>query len=191
MLNRTRQLLAISGIVGFLSASGILGLSPANARSIFEPGTTYTPGVALLPYSGDPSCRKLMLDLRFMDSIELQHMTNLKTSDQTWGGYTSARLGNQGGVLVGSGNRLISSRLRILDQIIRPGDLFGTSTSQPFDAKQPDPISYSIDTYTGKIKFWGVYGPYSMTCASDKFAIVNTGDSIETFVFWATPPGPH
>jgi hypothetical protein len=187
MLNRTRQLLAISGIVGFLSASGMLGLSPANARSIFEPGTTYTPGGAILSYSGDPSCRNLMLDLRFMDSIDLQHMTNLKTSDQTWGGYTSARLGNQGGVLVGSGNRLVSSRLRILDQIIQPGDLFGTSTSQPFDAKQPDPISYSIDTYTGKIKFWGVYGPYSMTCASDKFAIVNTGDSIETFVFWPTP----
>jgi hypothetical protein len=31
------------------------------------------------------------------------------------------------------------------------------------------------------------YGPYDMTCISDKFAIVNTFDSIETFLFIKQP----
>jgi hypothetical protein len=194
MLNRTRQLLAISGIVGFLSASGMLCLSPADAGSIFKPGTTVTPGgiIQALFYAGDPSCKKLMSNLDNMYNIQMRHMTNYEANNQSWGGYTTVSLAEKNGLLVGSGNRLISTRIRVLDQTPPPpGGFFGNSTLQPFDVKQPDPMSYSIDTHTGKITFQGVYGPYSMTCASDKFAIVNTGDSIETFVFWQGPTPPR
>jgi hypothetical protein len=103
-------------------------------------------------------------------------MTNYQAKGQWWGGWTQTSLRkSQNGHLVGTGSRLISSRL-----INIGGEGFGQS--QPFNIKAPDPISYDIDPQ-GKITFQGQYGPYQMTCLDNKFAIVNSGDSIETFTF--------
>jgi hypothetical protein len=142
--------------------------------------------------SADTSCNVLLSDLANhlkspTGQVSLQHLTNYQANGQWWGGYTTVslrlsrigRVGNED--LVGSGSRLISSRFINLG-----GGGFGQS--QPFSVRQPDPMSYVISIrkvgiQTGTITFQGKYGPYDMTCLGDKFAIVNTGDSIETFTF--------
>lgn len=43
---------------------------------------------------------------------------------------------------------------------------------------------FSIEFYAnGSVRFAGQYGPYPTTCYGNKFLIVNTGDSFETFTF--------
>jgi hypothetical protein len=42
------------------------------------------------------------------------------------------------------------------------------------------PIEFYAD---GSVRFAGQYGPYPTTCEGNKFLIVNTGDSFETFTF--------
>jgi hypothetical protein len=44
--------------------------------------------------------------------------------------------------------------------------------------------TFSIEFYAnGSVRFAGQYGPYPTTCYDNKFLIVNTGDSFETFTF--------
>jgi hypothetical protein len=112
-------------------------------------------------------------------------MTNYQANQQGWGGYTEIRLGRSAnGHLVGSGSRLISTRTIPLGNLSGGG--FDTRPRQPFSIQEPDPMSYDIDPQSGKITFQGQYGPYDMTCLGNKFAIVNTWDSLETFTFFKT-----
>ncbi|MEJ7809284.1 MAG: hypothetical protein WKG32_02605 [Gemmatimonadaceae bacterium] len=135
-------------------------------------------------------------------TIALLHMTNYQAHGQNWGGWTvtqlalarpSAKLGlgQSTGIdvlgrpirahvqnLAGRGRRLISIRAQ-------PGSGLGVSPPrplQPFDATRPEDISYEI-TADGLLLLNGVYGPYQLVCGSDKFAYVDTGDSMETFSF--------
>lgn len=138
----------------------------------------------------DVSCNSLLSDLNQHlqfppNEVAVLHMTNYQANQQWWGGYTETRLRrSQNGHLVGEGSRLISSRSIDLGG----GGPFG-GQSQPFSVRNPDPISYDINPQ-GKITFQGQYGPYEMTCLGNKFVIVNTGDSIETFTFTKST-GPH
>jgi len=146
----------------------------------------------LVGYNPDESCSVLMSDLsNFLlysnNQVTIHHLTNYKTVNNSFGGYTEASLSKDiYGYFTGSGNRLLSTRLVPVVQptydLLNPS--FGISATQPFDVQQPDPISYKIDPVGRKITFNGQYGPYNMTCLDDKFAIVNTGDSIETFTFF-------
>lgn len=46
---------------------------------------------------------------------------------------------------------------------------------------------FSLEFYAdGKVRFAGQYGPYPTTCYANKFLIVKTGDSFETFSFLKT-----
>ena len=131
----------------------------------------------------DASCTALLTDLSdhlnfSSNTVTVIHMTNYQANNQWWGGYTQINLyRNNNGHLVGSGDRLISSRGITLGAV----NTFGYV--QPFNVQQPDPMSYDIDPQARRITFQGQYGPYNMTCLDNKFAIVNTGDSIETFTF--------
>lgn len=119
----------------------------------------------------------------------MHHMTNYQANQQSWGGYTETRLDRSAnGHLVGSGSRLISTRTIPLGNPSTGGG-FDTRPMQPFSIKEPDPMSYDIDPQSGQITFQGQYGPYDMTCIANKFAIVNTWDSLETFTFskWSGP----
>lgn len=135
----------------------------------------------------DASCNVLLSDLSqylnssYYNRVTLIHMTNYQANNQWFGGYTQASLSkNYNGHLIGSDNRLLSSRIITLSNN-NTGFDFGRS--QPFDVLQPDPISYDIDPQTATIVFDNQYGPYDITCVGNKFAIVNSGDSIETFSF--------
>jgi hypothetical protein len=129
----------------------------------------------------DASCNALLSDLNQhlqlpRGEVGVLHMTNYQANNQWWGGYTGPSLQrDKNGHLIGKGNRLISSRT------ITIGSGFGQL--QPFSIKTPDPMSYDIDPQSGKITFQGQYSPYDMTCLGNKFAIVNTSDSLETFTF--------
>jgi hypothetical protein len=127
--------------------------------------------------SADESCRALLTDLSnylnasLGNQVTVLHMTTYQANGLQFGGYTFgvlSRLPN--GNLVGSSNRLISTR-------VVPG------TGQPFDRNQPDPISYFINLQQTTILLSGQYGPYDLTCRANKFAIVDSGDSLETFTF--------
>jgi hypothetical protein len=134
----------------------------------------------------DASCNALLSDLSqylqgYPSSVSVLHMTNYQANKQWWGGYTQEILSRSAnGHLEGSGSRLISTRTIEVGNP-SPGG-FGGPT-QPFSIKEPDPMSYDIDPQSGKITFQGRYGPYDMTCLGNKFAIVNTWDSLETFTF--------
>jgi hypothetical protein len=137
----------------------------------------------------DQSCSTLLQSLRNSlnggSGVSMQHMTNYQTNTQRFGGYTEADISVNGFFFVGSANRLLSSRSLYVStspSSVNPPS-FGSGYSQPFYVKQPDPISYKINTADNTMTFNGQYGPYPMTCLGDKFAIVNTSDSIETFVF--------
>jgi len=171
----------------------------------FKPSRLLLPFIALLVSNSipigakaDTSCNQLLSDLAShlktsRGIVSLQHTTNYQANGQWWGGYTKTSLslissppnlqiGFPGrDNLVGSGSRLISNRLRTLPGP-GPGP-FAFGQTQPFDIQKPDPISYSIDVRKGTIIFQGRYGPYEINCIGNKFAIVNTGDSIETFTF--------
>lgn len=142
-------------------------------------------------FNPDNSCRVLMSDLsNFLlnsnNQVTIHHLTNYQTVNNSFGGYTVATLSKDiYGNFIGSGNRLLSTRTLTLDAPPPTNyPSFGGGRSQPFDVQQPDPISYKIDPVALRIIFNGQYGPYNMTCLDDKFAIVNTGDSIETFTFF-------
>ncbi|MCC5609966.1 hypothetical protein LC612_25125 [Nostoc sp. CHAB 5834] len=146
----------------------------------------------LLGFNPDKSCSVLMSDLsNFLlypnNQVTIRHLTNYQTVNNSFGGYTAARLSKDiYGNFIGSDNRLLSTRTLTLDAPTFDPNYpsFGGGRSQPFDVQQPDPISYKIDPVRRNIIFNGQYGPYNMTCLDDKFAIVNTGDSIETFTFF-------
>lgn len=131
----------------------------------------------------DESCNALLADLsQYLqfpaNEVVMLHMTNYQNNQQWWGGYTKTSLSRSAnGHLIGSGDRLISTRL-----IILPGN--GFRPSQPFSIREPDPISYDIDPRTGKITFQGQY-THDMTCIGNKFALVGIegGDAFETLTF--------
>ena len=178
--------------ISLLLLTTILNLT-VRAQSL----TTTPYGAASLRVSNpDQSCSVLMSDLsNFLlysgNTVAIHHLTNYQTVNTSFGGYTAASLRRDiYGNFIGSGNRLLSTRALTLDA--PPPPTFdpnnpsfggGGGRSQPFDLQQPDPISYEINPLTLKITFNGKYGPYNMTCLDDKFAIVNTDDSIETFTF--------
>ena len=161
--------------------------TPMVAHSAPKPSQQVTPIHNGHPFDfqlkTDTSCNALLSDLSqhlqtSLGEVTVLHMTNYQAQEQWWGGWTQTRLRrSQNGHLVGTGSRLISSRSIDLGG----GGPFG-GQSQPFSVRSPDPMSYDIDPQ-GKITFQGQYGPYQMTCLDNKFAIVNSGDSIETFTF--------
>jgi hypothetical protein len=131
--------------------------------------------------SADESCRALLTDLsNYLSTspnqqVNVIHMTNYQANRFHFGGYTFVQLQRlPNGNLVGSSNRLLSTR-------------YDRKTGQLFDMKQPEPISYFIDVANTTILLSGQYGPYDMTCLGDKFAIVNSWDSLETFTFEKGP----
>lgn len=74
---------------------------------------------------------------------------------------------------------------------LRPqnGDLFGSGTRSQISYNttdrpmaQTDAVSIRLRT-DGKIVFNERYGPYDPTCSGDKFAIVDSNDSVEVFTF--------
>jgi hypothetical protein len=120
----------------------------------------------------DESCRGLLEELRahlFQGKVRIQHTTNYKTSSQAFVGVSADCWLDRmpGGSFSGSG-------INCKRQINRHG-------------QRPalEPIGYAISS-DGKLTFvqsQNRYGPYEMNCLGGKFALVNTGDSIETFIF--------
>lgn len=105
------------------------------------------------------------------------HTTNFLVQDTTtfnwFGGYTGVTLSLVNGHLVGAGSRLHSDR-------------FTDSTrTQPFDARQPEFISYDIDP-NGKLTFDGAFGPFDPVCYFDKFMVVPGATAVEVLSFVIT-----
>jgi hypothetical protein len=143
-------------------------------------------------------------------TVSMMHTTNYQAQGQRWAGWAlidlilaspsgpQMGLGQSPGIdlngrplrmrnLVGRGQRLLSSKLKYagkggLVQPITDTDFGPAKPTQPFDATQPEGISYEI-TPSGLLMLSGQYGPYQLICGGDKFAYVDTGDSIESFSF--------
>jgi hypothetical protein len=137
--------------------------------------------------SADASCNELLSELSNWlgsppNEVLVNHVTNYQTDANSWLGWTEFVLSkspNGNLVGVGEGNRLIST---ISINLRSDGPLGGPM--QPFSIGEPGPISYEIDLHAGTVIFGGQYGPYDMICLGNKFAIVNTSDSLETFTFF-------
>jgi hypothetical protein len=153
-----------------------LVISWFSLTTVFSWGTTFS-----LRARADASCQPLLSNLSQhlqlpRGEVYMLHMTNYQANNQWWGGYADISLRrSNNGHLIAQGNRLISSRTTTLGR--------GFGQLQPFSIRQPEPITYDIDPQSGTITFLGQYGPYDMTCIGNKFAIVNTSDSLETFTF--------
>ncbi len=129
---------------------------------------------AVTPSLADQSCVALLNDLRnhlVRGKVRVHHATNYLTAQQSFGGWTQCWLDRApANGFAGGCNRYILRESPALN---------GTFSSQP------EQMIYNISA-DAKIKF-GKYGPYEMSCIGDKFAVVNTWDSIETMVFIRMP----
>jgi hypothetical protein len=179
---------AKAGVTGIIAQFQQDNSTPINPSIDLPPTRLESIALQKLIKEQYTSCTAFLSDLNLQSplvEVTVQHMTNYRADRgfPWWGGYTKTRLfKSPNGHIVGSGSRLISDR-RVA--VIGAGtDIFGELIAdQPFSIKRPDPMSYDIDPKRGKITFQGQYGPYDMICVGNKFAVVNTGDSLETFSF--------
>jgi hypothetical protein len=127
-----------------------------------------------VPAAANDSCLKLLGDLRdhlFRGSVRIHHSTNYFANTNAFNGWVYGcwldRAPNQG--FKGSG-------LACIRQILREGQK-PAEESMGYEITADAKLTFVVPGSNTR------YGPYEMTCMSDKFAIVNTFDSIETFVF--------
>jgi hypothetical protein len=131
-----------------------------------------------LPAVADSTCLPLLNDLRqhlFNGNVSIRHSTNYSGNALSFNGWVYGcwlnRMPKDGfsGGGVGCFRQIMRERQAPTDEAM------GYEISA--DAK----LTFVIPGSTTR------YGPYDMTCVSDKFAIVNTFDSIETFLFIRQP----
>lgn len=71
-------------------------------------------------------------------------------------------------------------------QLATGGPILSGTASRTWSDGRTD--QFSIEFYAdASVRFAGQYGPYPTTCYGNKFLIVNTWDSLETFTFVEGP----
>jgi len=184
-------------IFNTLTLLGLAGSSALYVQPLQAQPSGIGPSSSANFYTGDPTCKRLISELRGMNKIAAQHVTNYQAQGKTWGGYAISTLSKSGdSFLDGVGERWYSDR--VLD-IPGPGSSadasgvpgIGSSKAQRFDGSRSDQLSFRINTLRGTITYDNLYGPYKMVCVSNKYAFINMGDMIETFVFAPAPTSPR
>jgi hypothetical protein len=178
-----------------LSAIALFSADLAQAGR-FTP--TIKPSRPVYPFPGvtnevTPQCKALMTSIKDMIYVNMNHTTLNNIRGNESGGYSEAFLSVNNGVASGSGRRLLSDRYVPptpipVDLSIPPENRIPTVqiSTQPFDIKQSEQMSYSIDLATAKITLQDTKRQIT-SCPGGKFAVFSTATSVEMFSF---SPGP-
>jgi hypothetical protein len=135
--------------------------------------------------AGAPSavsaCDALFAQVRQLAPISMFWTTNYYAHAVRYMGVTAIDLKRQGPTLQGEGVRLrffaenFSSAGPILER-----QTIGSQPSSAQAAREAVSVLIGAD---GRVMFQGIYGPYVPRCTGGRFAVVETGDSVETFNF--------
>jgi hypothetical protein len=169
-----------------LSAIALFSAGPAQAERTTP---RLKPGEPFRPFPGltnevTPECKALMTSIKDMKYVKMNHTTIRNIRGKQSGGYSEGGLTVNDTVASGSGRQLLSDRYAARrplppDPNLPPDQiLVDLSPPQPFDANQPEKISYSIDLATAKITIQNT--KYQITSCSSNFAIVTTANSSVT-----------
>jgi hypothetical protein len=146
-----------------------------------------TQPIAQIPYTGNPDCKELMSNIRKWGRVNVQQMSNVEMpyTNNRYGGYTeSSGTTSRRGLFEADGKKLLSDHIKKNSSYVN-GILSIDPLRQPFDVEQAIKVSFHIDLNTAIINFKG--GDLGMTCLNNKYAVVNTGNGVETLLFTKTP----